>query len=119
MTNTDLNTPVFTNPNDDKSVKATEKLNFIANNFRKDTFYKRVEREGFELNYIDFKWEWIINFKDTGAFMALNERGKNIYLYAYKYDEDLNPTVYKLRDFKTKHISKIVRFIKTIYYKIK
>lgn len=116
---TNLDSILILNPNDDKSVKATEKLNFIANALRKEDFYKRVEREGFELNYQDFKWEWIINFEDTGAFMALRERGKNINLYAYKFENDLDPIIYEIRDFKTKHTSKMVQLIKTVYYKIK
>lgn len=107
------------NPNEDKSLKITEKLNSISRDFRKTNFYKVVENEGFELNYVNFTWEWIINFKDTGAFMALNERGNNIYLYAYKYKEDLNPIVYELKHFKTKHMSKMIQLIKTAYYIIK
>ena len=107
------------NPNADKSIKSTEKLNSISKDFRKTKFYKVVDNEGFELNYVNFTWEWIINFKDTGAFMALNERGNNIYLYAYKYKDDLYPDVYELKKFKTKHMSKMIQLIKSIYYIIK
>lgn len=115
--------PVFTNPNQDKSVKETTNLNAFSAHFRQDAFCKKyVSEEGFELNPMYFHWEYIIKFNNRSGFMVLTERGKDLMLYVYKTENDLDWSEFLIKDFNrfdNRTMSRMTQLVKSAYRLIK
>lgn len=110
------------NPNKDKSVKSTDLLNYYSNLIRSNKFYENISNEGFELSFADFKWEWIINFKNTTGFIVLKEIGKeNLKMWVYSYGEDLRPTEFVINNASMNQFSfsKLLTLIEANYINIK
>jgi hypothetical protein len=111
---------VILNPNKDKDVKATEKLNYLSKSFRNSAFFRRnTIEEGFELNVHDFKWEWMI--KNGKKLIVLRERDdkEDIEIWGYSDGEkDISPKLHmKIMLTKAKHIncSKMNRLIEYMF----
>ena len=89
---------LFVNPNQDNAVASTDVLNYVSKAFRNNSLMRFVKEEGFELNPMDFKWEWIINF-NNGKFIAIKEDKMNFKgtmlpcakAFLYQHDNDLEP----------------------------
>jgi len=110
------------NPNKDKSVKSTDLLNYYSDLIRNDKFYDNISNEGFELSFADFKWEWIINFKNTTGFIVLKEIGKEtLKMWVYSYGEDLRPIEFVINNASMNEISfsKLLTLLKANYINIK
>lgn len=110
------------NPNKDKSVKSTDLLNYYSNLIRSNKFYDNISNEGFELSFADFKWEWIINFKNTTGFIVLKEIDKEtLKMWVYSYGEDLRPTEFVINNASMNEISfsKLLTLLKANYINIK
>lgn len=115
MKNAQLVLPVYLNPNKDKSVKSADMLNNFSEYLRQQHFVNKISKEGFELNPHDFKWEYIINFVDKSGFMVLRENGKNIKLFVYRYDEDLNWLEFDIKDYKPANNIRLFEVIRLMY----
>jgi len=86
------------NPNTDKSIKSTETLNYLSKALRRTQFYKdRILNDGFELSYVDFKWEYIINFNETDGFIVCREYDNMVKIWVYKTKNELNPDIFECR----------------------
>ena len=110
------------NTNKDKSVKSTDLLNYYSDLIRNDKFYDNISNEGFELSFADFKWEWIINFKNTTGFIVLKEIGKEtLKMWVYSYGEDLRPIEFVINNASMNEISfsKLLTLLKANYINIK
>lgn len=105
-------TPVFINPNPDKGLKETRNLNNLSKTFRGHSFYRNVEKEGFELNYVSWDWEWEIRFKNKSGFMVFREDGGDLVLYVYSFDDDLDPRIFVIRGYKENQQSKVIDLVK-------
>ena len=87
---------IFMNPNEDKSVVETAILNQYFAILSKDEFFRKftnVSKTGFEINFMDFKWELNIVFNQRSGFMVFRETGRpnQIKLYVYSHVDDLHP----------------------------
>ena len=86
------------NPNPGQGVKETTILNKYSANFRESAFAKKfVSQEGFEIGF-DFVWEYTINFNRKSGFIVFREVGNVLKVFVYKDDEDLDPTLYEVRN---------------------
>ncbi len=113
---------LFVNPNPEKGVVESTKLNKLSDFARTTEFFKKfVSKEGFELSPADFKWEWIINFNKKSGFMVIREYGNHLRLFVYKTADDLNWQEILIKDFKTNEtsMSKLVNFMKAMRYDLK
>lgn len=76
--------PFYINPNKDKGIKATKVLNELAAFCEKNVYPTADKNEikaGFELNPALFKWEYIVDYKNSRLVMTEDEDG--IYLWMY------------------------------------
>jgi hypothetical protein len=113
---------LFVNPNPQKGIVETPKLNKLSEFARTTDFFKKfVSQEGFELSPADFKWEWIINFNKKSGFMVFREQGNHLRMFVYKTADDLNWQEGLIKDFKTNEtsMSKLVNLIKSMRYDLK
>jgi hypothetical protein len=77
---------VIHNPRPNQDVVETKRLNDFSAYFRgTDTYRKFCFQEGFELNYGNFEWEYIIKSKNNHSFIVLTERLDNGLLGVYGY----------------------------------
>ncbi len=84
---------VFNNPNEDKGIRATEFLNILSKSFRNCSYFKKNEiREGFELNYIDFVWEYFV-VKDNSLIVFREMNDNIIKVWVYKNQDDQFPQI--------------------------
>lgn len=104
--------PVFINPNPERGIKETRNLNNLSKTFRGHSFYRNVEKEGFELNYVSWSWEWEIRFKNKSGFMVFREDGKDLVLYVYSFNNDLNPKIIVIRGYKENQRSKVIDLVR-------
>ena len=97
-------------------IKSTDKLNHASSKLKSSNFYKFVNKDktGFELDF-DARWAWIIKFNNKSGFMALKEQNDGIQVWVYKYDNDINPKEYLLRNFNRSETNKLINFIKENY----
>lgn len=104
---------LFLNPNPSKPILETKKLNSFSSHLRNTDFSKKfIEKEGFELNVCDFKWEYIINFQRKSGFIVMREYGSDVKMWVYSYENDLIPKELILKGFETKNYNKIITTIK-------
>jgi hypothetical protein len=106
---------IFLNPNPNKDVKESAKLNYISQLARETDFFKKfVSQEGFELSPADFKWEWIINFNNKSGFMVLREYDNHLRFFVYKTKDDLNWKEFLIKDFNldNRSVSRLISLIK-------
>jgi hypothetical protein len=109
---------IYLNPNSNKDVKSTDKLNKVSATLRESTFFKKyVSSEGFELSFADFNWEWIINFNNKSGFIVFREYGPHLRMFVYKHNDDLNWDEIIINNFScnTSSISKLENLIKQQY----
>jgi hypothetical protein len=103
---------LFVNSNP-TGVTSTPMLNAVARYARTTDFFKNcVSQEGFEINPIDFKWEWIINFNNRSGFVVLRQHGNHLRVFVYKTQDDTNWKEIVIRNFKTNQTSQLIDSIK-------
>ncbi len=84
---------LYLNLNSDKSIKSTDILNVLSKSFRECSFQKtRNLKEGFEINPIDFVWEYQIKFGKS--LIVFRERVTHIEYWVYLDGEnDIQPII--------------------------
>lgn len=116
----DLKIGIYVNPNKNKQVIETTNLNRFSKILRLSDFMKtHIKSEGFELSPFDFKWEYIIHFNRTDAFMVFREYGNKLEGWVYSYDEDLKPTTTIVVNANMDKGDAFVRKVKDLYRNIK
>lgn len=77
----------------DKTITETKVLNRLSKSFRNCSFYKNncdEITEYFEINYIDWTWEYLIKY--NGALIVFKESDENnLDSYIYLNENDLFP----------------------------
>lgn len=110
------NTPtanfMFINPNPSKGVVATPLLNQLYKWLKSNwTLKNQMVDDGFSINPIYFTWECHFKFKNKDGFIVLTENGKDITLYAYATDNDLEPVMVIIQNAKPSHNVKIAQLM--------
>lgn len=117
---------IFMNPNPGSGVKASKILNDYSTRLRKEDFFtKFVKSEGFDINPIDFTWEYIIEFKNRSGFLVFREIGLNtLKLFVYPSANSLRPKQFIIKnaipiDGVENGLTRLLKLIKEEYRKLK
>lgn len=117
-----MNFITINNPNKDKSVKETPTMNYISKFLRtKSTFTNLVKEEHFEIHFICFIWEWIIDTNNGSRFVIqeykVSKNNTTLQIYYYKNANDIRETKrilcedVKSDDKSALNLLKIINFI--------
>lgn len=100
-------------------IKSTDKLNHLAGALESNSFYKYVDssKTGFDIDF-DAKWAYLLYFNNKSGFMAIKEIGNCVKIWSYKHDEDLDPVIFIVNDYKVEHVSKLINLIKGLYREV-
>ncbi|MFZ4599860.1 MAG: hypothetical protein ACOYNN_14550 [Terrimicrobiaceae bacterium] len=83
---------IFNNPNPGQGIKEAEQLNGFSKEFRSTNFIKqKVATESFELNPMNFEWEYIIDLKNGSRIAMVEQRGE-VRCFYYKKKDQPNET---------------------------
>lgn len=105
---------LFINPNPGTGIKGTPQLNDFSKQFRKTKLFQdlKIKEEGFSMNPLIFKFEWIIDFENRKR-LVLQEFGKNEFYY-WLYNDTDAPFPVAEGDLLTDNFGGFTKFIKAV-----